>query len=227
MKKIVLFGCGAGADTATRYIRSDKDDTICAYTVDARYLPGPQFKGLPVVPFEEVERRYPPEDHLLFIPLGYESMNHLRAEKYSQAKKKGYTLYSYISSKSFLHQSVECGENCFILEGQCINFDVKIGNNVVLWSGNHIGDRTVIGDHVWLSSHVTVAGDVSIKDHCFLGSNSTVSNRVVLEPETFVGATCFITSHTKKGSVYLREGSKPSHDNSLEFLKVLQAAQKM
>ena len=227
MKKIVIFGAGIGASVATRYIRSDKDDKICAYTVDAAYLKEKEFMGQPVAAFEEVEKRFPPGEYMLFIPLGYDKMNHLRAEKYDQAKKKGYKLYSYVSSRSFLHQPVDCGENCFILEGQCINFDVKIGNNVVLWSGNHIGDRAKIGDHVWVSSHVTLAGDTVVKDHCFLGSNSAVSNHVVLEPESFIGAGCLITSSTKKGQVYLREGSKPSHDESQEFLQILQAARKL
>lgn len=227
MKKIVIFGCGTGAQTATRYIRSDKDDRICAYTADAAYLSGDKFMGLPLVAFEDIERRFPPEDHQLFIPLGYQAMNHLRAEKYRLAKKKGYTLYSYVSSRSFLHDEVRCGENCFILEGQAINFDVKIGNDVVMWSGNHVGDRAVIGDHVWLSSHVTIAGDAVIKDHCFLGINASVSNHVVLEPETFVGATCFITANTKKGEVYMNQGTKPCHTDSLAFSKILEASSKL
>ena len=227
IKKIVIFGCGVAAGIATKYIQSDKKDEICAYTADAKYMSGQKFMGLPLVAFEDVEKKYPPEDYLMFIPLGYNGMNHLRAEKYRFAKKKGYTLYSYVSSKSFLHQEVNCGENCFILEGQAINFEVKIGNNVVLWSANHVGDRTTIGDHVWLSSHVTIAGDAVIKDYCFLGIHATISNHVVLEEETFVGAACFITKNTKKGEVYMQPGSKPHSDDSLTFLKILQASNKL
>ncbi len=227
MKKIIIYGCGQGANVATRYIRSDKEDKICAYTADAKYISSKIFMDLPLIVFEEVELKYPPDDYLMFIPLGFNSMNHLRAEKYRLAKNKGYTMYSYISSKSFLHHDVDCGENCFILEGQAINFDVKIGNNVVMWSGNHVGDRTIIGDHVWLSSHITIAGDVIINDYCFLGINAIISNHVVLEQETFVGATCFIAKNTKKGEVYMQQGSKPCHNDSLFFSKILEASNKL
>lgn len=227
MKKIIIYGCGIGANVATRYIQSDKEDKICAYTADAKYISNQKFMNLPLIAFEEVERLYPPDDYLMFIPLGFSAMNHLRAEKYQLAKNKGYAMYSYISSKSFLHHDIDCGENCFILEGQAINFDVKIGNNVVMWSSNHVGDRTIIGDHVWLSSHVTIAGDAVIKDYCFLGINATISNNVVLEQETFVGAACFITKNTKKGEVYMQQGSKSYHNDSLTFLKILEASNKL
>lgn len=227
MKKIIIYGCGTGADVATRYIRSDKEDKICAYTADAKYISNNNFMDLPLVAFEDIERQYPPDNYLMFIPLGSKAMNHLRAEKYQLAKNKGYTLYSYVSSKSFLHYDIDCGENCFILEGQAINFDVKIGNNVVMWSSNHVGDRTIIGDHVWLSSHVTIAGNATIKDYCFLGINATIANNIVLEPETFVGATCFITKNTKKGDVYMQQGSKSCYNDSLAFCKILDASHKL
>lgn len=227
MKKIIIYGYGVGANVATRYIRSDKEDKICAYTADAKYISSNHFMGLPLVAFEGIERQYPPDDYLMFIPLGSTAMNHVRAEKYRLAKDKGYTLYSYVSSKSFFHWDIDCGENCFILEGQAINFDVTIGNNVVMWSSNHLGDRTIIGDHVWLSSHVTIAGDARINDYCFLGVNATISNNVVLERETFVGATCFITKNTKKGEVYMQQGSKSCHNDSLAFVRILDASNKL
>ena len=227
MKKIVIYGCGVGAQTAARYIASDTKDQICAYTADAAHIKTKKFLGRPVVPFEEIQKKFSPKQYQLFIPLGFQDMNHLRAQKYREAKAKGYRLYSYISSKSFYHRKIECGENCFILEGQAINFDVKIGNDVVMWSANHVGDRTVIGDHVWLSSHVTIAGDAKIKDHCFLGINATISNHVTLAEETFVGAACFITKNTKKGEVYLAEGSKPGAPDSRSLVKILQASQKL
>jgi hypothetical protein len=45
---------------------------------------------LPLVPFEEAARRYPPDDHQMFIAVSYAQMNRLRAERYAQARALGY-----------------------------------------------------------------------------------------------------------------------------------------
>ncbi len=133
----------------------------------------------------------------MFVPLGFQRMNALRAEKYLDAKAKGYRFVSYVSSHLYALEDLAVGENCFILDSQIVNLDVKIGNNVTIWSGNHLGDRTVVGDHVWISSHVSVAGDVTIGDSCFLGVSSCVSNGVTLGARTFVGANVLIAQSTQ------------------------------
>ena len=133
-----------------------------AFTVDDRYVQGPAHRGLPLVPFEEVERRFPPDDFRMLILLGYQSMNGLRADKYRQAKAKGYTLESYVASDIFRVDPLNIGENCFIMDNQSISLDVRIGNDVVMWSSNHIGDLSTIEDHAWISSHATLAAQVTI-----------------------------------------------------------------
>src|SRR5258705_7458732 len=102
----------------------------------------------------------------MFVPLGFQQMNRLRASKYLDAKAKGYRFVSYVNSRHYSLEGLTVGENCLILDNQIFNLDVSIGDNVTLWSGNHIGDRTVIGSHVWISSHVTLSGDVRVGDYC-------------------------------------------------------------
>jgi sugar O-acyltransferase (sialic acid O-acetyltransferase NeuD family) len=227
MSKVILFGCGRGADVAHRYLKNDSGHQILGFTVDAAYCKEKSFKGLPLVPFEEVERHFPPDDYRMFILLGYQQMNHLRADKYLAAKNKGYSFINYISSRAYSLEPVNIGENCFIMEGQCINLDVSIGNNVVMWSCNHLGDNTVIGDHVWLSSHVTIAGDVRIEDYSFFGINASISNHVLIAQETFIGAGAFIAHNTKKGSVYVQPEAKCFGNDSLTFMKVMEATKKL
>ncbi len=227
MSKVILFGGGRGADVAYRYLKNDSDHEICGFTVDGAYYQEKSFKGMPVVPFEEVTRHFPPDQYKMLVFLGFQQMNHLRAQKYLAAKKKGYSFISYVSSRAYSLEPVKVGENCFIMEGQCINLDVRIGNNVVLWSCNHIGDKTVIGDHVWLSSHVTIASDVKIEDYSFLGINATVSNHVTIAPDTFIGAGAFISHNTKKGGVYAHPETKCFSEDSFTFMKVMETAKKL
>lgn len=227
MSKVILFGCGRGADVAYRYLKNDSEHQVLGFTVDEAYCKEKSYKGLPLIPFEEVERYFPPNEYKMLILLGSQQMNHLRADKYLAAKNKGYSFINYISSHAYSLEPLNIGENCFILDGQCIDLDVSIGNNVVMWSCNQIGDSTVIGDHVWLSSHATIAGDAQIEDYSFLGINVSIANHVIIAPETFIGAGVFIAQNTKKGSVYVHPETKCFSNDSLTFMKVMEAAKKI
>src|SRR5918993_4514019 len=180
MSKIVLFGTGRGASVAHRFLAADSPHEVVGFTVDASSLREQTYRGLPVVPFEEVESHFPPGDFRMLILLGYQQMNGLRAAKYDAAKAKGYTLESYVASNIFRVEPISVGENCFVMDNQSISLDVTIGNNVVMWSSNHIGDLTHIGDHAWLTSNVTVAASVKIGERAFIGIGATVSNGVAV-----------------------------------------------
>ena len=94
MSSIVIFGTGRGAAVATRYLRDDSPHEVVAYTVDDAYADRKEFMGRPVIPFSRVEQEIPPGEGRMFVPLGFQGMNGLRAEKFAEAKRKGYTLAS-------------------------------------------------------------------------------------------------------------------------------------
>ncbi len=221
MAKVVIFGSGKGADIAYRYLTADSPHEVCAFAVDAAFITQTTFHGLPVVEYELVTSRFPPDRYEMFVPLGFQQMNALRAARYLDAKGKGYRFISYVHSRRSWLDPVSIGENCFILDSQIFNLDVSIGNNVTIWSGNHFGDRSTIGDHVWISSHVTLSGDVKVGDACFIGVNACVSNHVTLGARTFVGANTLISKDTDDGSVFVapaaRQVAMPSH----KFLAML------
>src|SRR5262252_3692281 len=133
MSKIVIFGTGRGGDVATRYFRDDSKQEVVACSVDDAYADKKEFMGRPVIPFSRVEQELPPSQCRMFLPLGFQNMNGLRAGKYAEAKAKGYALESYVSSRIMAWQRPPFGENCFILEGNVFNYDVRIGNDVVMW----------------------------------------------------------------------------------------------
>lgn len=227
MSKVILFGCGRGAEVAYRYIERDTQHEIIGFTVDEAFCKSDTFYGLPLVPFERVEKKFPPPEYKMFVLLGYQDMNRLRASKYLQAKKKGYQFISYINSTVYSLEELNIGENCFIMENQSISLDVKIGNNVVMWSCNQIGDFTIIEDHVWISSHITVADHVKIKECSFIGINVGISNNVTIAPKTFIGGGLFVAQNTKEGGVYALPIAKCIADDSSTFMKVLEATKKL
>lgn len=224
MSRIVIFGIGRGANVATRYLRDDSSHEIVAYTVDDAYLDGKEFMGRPVIPFSRIEKEIPPDESQMFVVLGFQEMNALRAEKFAAARGKGYTLASYINSRAVFCEPPKIGQNCFILEGNVFNYDVTIGNNVIMWSSNHVGDLSVIQDHVFISSHVVLSGEVTVGTSSFLGVNATISNYVHVGERCYIGANTLIAQDTPPDSVYMTKGTpKLENIDSLRFLQVIKS----
>jgi sugar O-acyltransferase (sialic acid O-acetyltransferase NeuD family) len=206
-EKVVLFGGGDIAQIAKYYFDIDSKYEVVAFTLDRDYLTEDQFEGKPVIAFDEIDKHYPPATFKMFIALSYTNMNKLREEKYNEARNKGYTLISYISSRCSYLSQYTCGDNCFIFEDNTIQPFVKIGNNVTIWSGNHIGHHSVIDDHNFISSHVVISGHCIIDSNCFLGVNSTLAHKVHIARETLVGAGAVIAKNTVEKGIYVPQKS--------------------
>jgi hypothetical protein len=100
VKDLVIFGASAFADIAHYYFSHDSNHRVVAFTVDGAYLEEPTFKGLPVIPFEELAKTHPPGRVSMFVALGIQKVNHQRAERVAAAQAAGYRLTSFLSSKA-------------------------------------------------------------------------------------------------------------------------------
>ena len=203
MAQIVIFGNGEIGELAEYYFRTDSEHEIVAFTADDKYIKSDTFCELPLIKFQDIKEKYPPDSYKMFIALSYSSMNKDRAEKYYKAKERGYDLVSYVSSNCTFLTENRVGGNCFILEDNTIQPCVRIGNNVTLWSGNHIGHGSRIENHCFISSHVVVSGHVHIHSFCFIGVNATLHDNIIIAPETLIGAGAVIAKDTIEKSVYL------------------------
>lgn len=217
MSKVIIFGNSMWASLAALYLKHDSPHQVVAHTVDPEYVRADTFEGRPIVPFDKVQRLYPPDDYEMFVPVSFKRMNHLRAEKYAQAKALGYELISYVSSKATTWPGFQCGDNCFILEGNNIQPYVEVGNDVVMWSGNHIGHHSIIKDHVMITSHVVVSGACTIEPFSFLGVNATIRDETVIARESLVGAATTILQDTTEFTVYKAKSTEPAGVRSDEL----------
>ena len=215
--KTIIFGNKDTAQLAHYYLSIDSEHEVAAFCVNKDYLTETTFCGLLVVAFENVEKIYPPTEYAFFAPMTYKKMNNDRKAIYEQAKAKGYSFISYVSSKATVFDNVQIGENCFILEDNTIQPFVKIGNNVVLWSGNHIGHHSTIKDHVFVTSQVVISGNCVIENNCFFGVNATVRDFTKMGEYTFVSMAARIMENTEPFSVYSESGSKKIDMSSLKL----------
>lgn len=220
MSRIVIIGTGETGEIAHEYFTYDSEHEVVAFSVERAYLQGETLHGLPVVPLEELEQHFPPQEYLAFVAISSTKLNRVRTRLYRLLKERGYRFASYLSSRAFVWRNVEIGENCFIFENNTIQPFVTIGNNCVLWSGNHIGHNTVIHDNCFIASQVVISGFCEIGENCFLGVNSTVINNIAVAKDCFIGAGVLIQKNTEEGKVYQAASAEASKVGSLRLFKI-------
>lgn len=221
MKKVIIFGILDTAELAHYYLTNDSPYEIEAFTLSQNYLEKNHYSPrgasceYPVVPFEDLEKIYPPGDFSLFVPMTGVKMNTIREKIFLEGKKKGYNYISYVSSKATVFNN-QIGENCFILEDNTIQPFTTIGNNVVLWSGNHIGHHGKIEDHVFLTSHVVMSGHCLIKQRAWLGVNSTIRDFTTIGEGCLIAMGSLVTKNTEDGSFYMGSPAKKQEKLAIE-----------
>jgi sugar O-acyltransferase (sialic acid O-acetyltransferase NeuD family) len=212
---VVIFGTLDTAELAHYYLENDSPYTVAAFTVNKEYIKEDTFKGLPVVPFEELEQHYPPTEYRLFAPMTGVKMNTLRKKIYEEGKARGYEFISYVSSKATVCDN-EIGDNCFILEDNTLQPFTKIGNNVVMWSGNHIGHHGIIEDHVFFTSHVVLSGHCHVKERAWFGVNATIRDFTTIGEGSLIAMGALITKNTDDNGFYLGSPARKQAKTALE-----------
>tara|TARA_Y100000816_G_scaffold289433_1_gene275878 strand:- start:244 stop:915 length:672 start_codon:yes stop_codon:yes gene_type:complete len=220
MKEVIIIGEGKISEELYYYIENDSEHNVVAFSVEKQFIRNESKFDLPVVPFEEINRIYPPDSHSVIVAMGYQNLNGLRTRMYKSAKEKGYGFINYISSKILNAGKIPFGENCIIMENNTINATAKIGNNVILWSGNHIGHHSIIEDNCFLAGQVVVSGVTTIGQSSFIGVNSTIGHQIKIGERNLIGARSLITKNTKPNSVYIEQDTEKYRLDSDSFLKL-------
>ena len=217
-KKAIIFGTGTLAELVNFYLEIDSPYEVAAFCSTSPEID--TFCKKPLICFLEVERKFPPNEYELFVAVGYRKMNDLRKSFCEEARKKGYKLLSYISSRTtFWNKENTIGDNVFIFENNNIQPFVEIEDGVILWSGNHIGHHSKIGAYSFLTSHVVISGFCTIGQQCFLGVNSTVADNLSLGNKALVGAGALVIKSLLDNQVILGQKGTPINKTSDYFLR--------
>jgi sugar O-acyltransferase (sialic acid O-acetyltransferase NeuD family) len=214
---VVLFGLGDFARIARIYLDADSPHRVVAFTANEEYIDRDEVEGVPVVPFERLTESHPPDQHAMFVAIGFSGVNSARREVYEQCKERGYELITYINSKATYWGELPIGDNCFVFEENVIQPNVRIGNNVILWSGNHIGHDSTIENHVFIASHAVISGNCRVGESSFVGVNATFRDNVTVAPRCVIGAGALIMKDTVEGGVYSVRGTEPLEKKSWDL----------
>lgn len=218
VRNVVIFGTGSFAQVLHFYLDVDSDYRVVAFTATTEIGAGDTFCGKPLVPFGKVSQLFPPEDHSMFVAVGYRKLNRVRAEYYHEARSLGYDLITYVSSKAIHWADTMIGDNCCILEGTTIEPFVSIGNDVVFWSGSHIGHHSSVDDHCFLASDVVIPGHTRIGRNCFIGVNATLRDGITVGDGCLIGAGATLMGDTNPGEVFLGPRSEAYGGDAHRFL---------
>jgi sugar O-acyltransferase (sialic acid O-acetyltransferase NeuD family) len=177
MAKVIIFGAGKSAQMIRVYIERESTDEVVGFTVDPQFARAERFDGLPLVSWDVVEQRFPPDDYKLLGPLSYARVNRLRQERHKEAKARGYRLASFIHPSSQIYAE-HIGEGCVILEQTVVQPYARIGDGVIVWCNCSVAHHTVIGDYCFLSGQVGIAGGTKLGPRCYLGGQTSIAHNL-------------------------------------------------
>jgi sugar O-acyltransferase (sialic acid O-acetyltransferase NeuD family) len=198
----VLFGAGRVASLLRHVIEHDGGRTVAAFTADPEHVRAAEYEGLPVVPFDELERSYPPSHYDLMVSVGYHRINTLRRERFEEARARGYQLPSYVSTRAIVFPDLELGANCVIYEGAIVQSHARLGENVLLRSGANIGHHSVVGSHTYVATGVIMGGTVRIGEQAFIGVGAVLRDQITIGERALVGAGAVVLEDVEPDSVY-------------------------
>ena len=191
MKNIVMFGANDLGRLLKFYLEDDHDPrSVAAFTMDCAYIQKDVFEGLPVVPFDEVQDKYPPESYEIMIAVGNSRMNDVRKKVFLECKEKGYTVASYYHSSCSIH-SHEIGEGNILLENCLVYPYAKIGRGNLMWDHVLISHDCTVGDFNTFSSYADLCGYVSIGNNGYFGKHCIINEHSQIADYTLVGAAAY------------------------------------
>lgn len=210
MKKVIIFGDTSFAGIVAEYIHTDTPDQVVAYTLDAAYLDRrTRFEGLPLVSFESVHERYPPDDHYFLVAISAAARNkHLNSQKIAAVRALGYRLYTFIHSTAFVASSASISENVLIFPHAIVEPRATIHEGVFIRSGAYVSHETEIGAYSYLAPKCTFSGKVITGSHCFFGTNSTIRDRVTIGQDVVIGAAAVVLKNLDNEAIIKAAESK-------------------
>ena len=195
--KIIIYGNSDFAELMHYYFTTDSIYEVIGFCVDKDYIKSDKFLNIPLVPFEIVDKVFPPTEYKMFVAVGYKNMR-LRKELYKKTIDKGYSHINYISSKAVVDKSNIIGKNNAILHNVVLEPFSKIGNNNVINTNVIICHHAEIMNDCFIAAKTLVGGFTIIKNNCFLGFSSTILQKLVIEDETLVAASSVVNRNSFK-----------------------------
>lgn len=201
---VVIFGTGTFAQVVHSYMRISAD----AYTVDREYIGDGDIMGTPVVPFDEVEKSYPPDRYKIFIAVTQQNRHRfLLPEIYEKVTEK-YRLASIVHPTAFVGRRVLVGTGSLVSPHAIVESYTWLFSCVFVRSGAYVGHNVKIGNFSYIAPRASIAGHCTIGQNVFIGNNATIRDRLTIGDNAIIGCGATVLHHVEPNTVIkAREGT--------------------
>jgi sugar O-acyltransferase (sialic acid O-acetyltransferase NeuD family) len=207
-KKVVVFGMSVLTEMICRDVVEHDDFEIAAITVDRAYMKTDNYKGFPVIAFEDIVNKYPPEKFDMLVVYTSQENMRLKEKIYNRVKDKGYSLRNYISPKADCHSDLEMGVNNIIMAHAYLGFHGKMGDNNFIRQKVYLGHDFVMGSHNTIAPGCRIGGHCIFESHIYIGLGAVVNNMLKISKDTLVGSGAVVIRNTEECSVNVGNPSR-------------------
>lgn len=206
-KQVVIFGDTKFAELIKYYCDQDSKLDVRCFTVDRAHMRHNHLCGLPVYPFEEIEKLYSQQEVAFVLAIGYRKMNQIRQMVADKIRQKGFQLASLVHPTAVIADNAAIGDGSIIFEGVVVEPFAALGVANIVWCNSSISHHVRMGNYNYVAPGVSISGDVLIGSNCFFGSNSTVKNGVTIDDFALVGASAYVSNEIAKYGVIVPQKS--------------------
>lgn len=219
-KQIVIFGDTMFSEELLNIISLEcGNDKVVGFTIDSKYKKSDFFCGLPIYPFEQLEKYIDISNTKVLLTIGYNNMNQLREIKYNECKDRGLKVHTFISKKAIVYTN-KIGEGSIIYPSTYIGPCSTLGKCCVLTAGCTLAHHIHIDNYNWIAPGCIYGGNVTQGTNCFIGLGSTIRNGISIADRTFIGAHSYLSSSTIENGVYFKSPAKLKLDTkSIDIIK--------
>lgn len=210
--KYIIIGNSVYAHMLYGYVTENKENEVVGFSVEKEYTLAQENsllngKNGGVVPYEEIEQHYTPEEVTLLLAVGYSEMNDIKEKLFRLYKAKGYKFGTYIHPSAIIAPDVVLGEGNVFFEGTIVQRGVSIGDGNVFFARTTIAHDCTVGSFNSFSG-ASLGGNVTICDKCFIGMGAVIGENITLENQVFVGANAYVNSNLEAGRAALGEKAR-------------------
>lgn len=218
-KDVVLAGNAVTAAILSAYLAGDSRYRIVACTVDDEYVGSTGLDGVPTVAVSRLAERYPHNEVVVIMAIGYSDLNRGRAVLFGRLKDMGYRIETYVHPSAHVFTAHVLGEGSVILPGAVVEPHARIGVDTMVWCNATLAHHSRVGDHCWIASGAVISGMASVERNSFIGVNATIVNDVTVSESTVVGGGALITKDTKPDSVHLARSAEVLRFSATDYVK--------
>ena len=206
-RRLVIFGIDDMAARMHHYFQQCSIYKIAGFTVDAAFKTSDNLLGHPVTSFEDLPHVCSPEDHDIFIAVGYSDQNKNRERITLACEALGYRLASFIAPSAAIHTE-DVGVGCTVLDNATIGPFCSLGKGVVIGPNSVVSHHSHIGDFVYLGPSVTVPGSCKVGQRVFLGVGSVLRDGISVADGTSIGMNAAVTKPIERPGLYAGNPAK-------------------